>query len=250
MRKKLWVAAAVSATLVVQTPLGVAAGGSSSDAPATPSDAAGVEVECTNGAAEGTTVAWMEGTGISSWAEARTAAATYAEGAYLAEIRSADLQACVAQLLALPGPAFGLNPWVGGSDGTVEGEWRWVTSGEQFWQGDTSGAAVAGRFENWSVDGDGNKAEPNDFESAEDCMVIGVEAPNRWNDNGCSNADVPYLVMFPTPGFGTSTTLPPDSTTSTTPARPSTTLPADPAVSVGAVDSGRTRGTVVPRFTG
>lgn len=249
MRTKLWVAAAVSATLVALTPLGVAAGGSTPDAPATPADAGGVEVECTNGTAEGTTVAWMQGTGVGSWDEARTAAATYADGAYLAEIRSADLQACVAQLLATPGPAFGLNPWIGGSDGAVEGEWRWVTSDEQFWQGDTAGAAVAGRFENWSADGSGNKTEPNDFASAEDCMVIGTEAPNPWNDNGCSNADVPYLVMFPTPGSVDSTTVPPDSTPSTTPAGPTSTLADDPAVLVGD-DSGRTPDPVVPRFTG
>jgi Ca2+-binding RTX toxin-like protein len=44
--------------------------------------------------------------------------------------------------------------WMGASDSTVEGEWRWDTgaeAGQQFWSGGSGGSAVAGAYSNWGA---------------------------------------------------------------------------------------------------
>ncbi len=53
--------------------------------------------------------------------------------------------------------------WLGASDTTVEGEWRWtdgVEAGIQFWQGDNTGSVVNNMYENW------NAGEPDDATGA------------------------------------------------------------------------------------
>ncbi|MEZ6087255.1 MAG: lectin-like protein [Pirellulaceae bacterium] len=42
--------------------------------------------------------------------------------------------------------------WLGASDDVVEGEWYWYSAGnqgQQFWEGNASGYAVNGAYENW-----------------------------------------------------------------------------------------------------
>jgi len=54
----------------------------------------------------------------------------------------------------------GEGTWIGATDETVEGEWRWVNDGTQFWQGGSAaegGYPVAGSYVNWQPD------EPNDL---------------------------------------------------------------------------------------
>jgi hypothetical protein len=41
-------------------------------------------------------------------------------------------------------------PWLGASDEAVAGEWRWA-DGTQFWQGNQTGAPVAGLYANWAA---------------------------------------------------------------------------------------------------
>jgi len=41
------------------------------------------------------------------------------------------------------------NSWIGASDVTVEGEWRWQ-DGTLFWLGDDTGAPQAGLYDNWA----------------------------------------------------------------------------------------------------
>jgi Ca2+-binding RTX toxin-like protein len=67
--------------------------------------------------------------------------------------------------------------WLGGSDGAVNGEWRWVggpNDGQQFWQGQVAGTPVGGAYTNWSA------GEPNDYNGFE----ANVEMVNggQWND--------------------------------------------------------------------
>ncbi len=67
--------------------------------------------------------------------------------------------------------------WIGGSDGAVNGEWRWVggpDDGLQFWQGQAAGSSVGGAYTNWSP------GEPNDYNGFE----ANIELVNggRWND--------------------------------------------------------------------
>ncbi len=66
--------------------------------------------------------------------------------------------------------------WIGASDADVEGEWKWVTgpeAGTQFWQGDASGAAVNGQYNNWV------SVEPNN-QNNEDYGHSGNNG--TWND--------------------------------------------------------------------
>lgn len=67
--------------------------------------------------------------------------------------------------------------WIGGSDGAVNGEWRWVggpDDGLQFWQGQAAGSSVGGAYTNWSP------GEPNDYNGFE----ANIELVNggQWND--------------------------------------------------------------------
>ena len=66
----------------------------------------------------------------------------------LVTIRSATEQALVEQLAA----DAGTNIWLGVTDATVEGEWRWLSGGDetdQFWEGGPSGYNVDGAYTNW-----------------------------------------------------------------------------------------------------
>lgn len=95
-----------------------------------------------------------------SWQAARTAAAgkTFlgATG-FLATITSAAEQSFVNGLLSG-------NAWLGATDETVEGEWRWVTgpeAGTLFWQGNFTGSAVGGNYTNWLAGEPNNAGEGN-----------------------------------------------------------------------------------------
>lgn len=66
--------------------------------------------------------------------------------------------------------------WVGGTDGAVEGQWRWADIGLQFADG---ASAVGGNYVNW------NGGEPNDV-NGEDCLEI--SPAGVWNDAACDGA--------------------------------------------------------------
>ena len=108
-----------------------------------------------------------------TWAEAQSRAV--AMGGNLVRIDSAAENAFLAGLLDETGDA---SAWIGGSDQTTEGEWRWADNGEQFWQGlaannPTPGSAVGGRYSN------GNVGEPNDV-GGEDFAEL--QSSGGWND--------------------------------------------------------------------
>lgn len=71
------------------------------------------------------------------------------------------------------------NIWIGGTDSTVEGAWRWVTgagaeSGAQFWQGNASGSAQNGYYTNF------NATQPNAGNTDED--YLGMTDGGLWTD--------------------------------------------------------------------
>jgi hypothetical protein len=75
----------------------------------------------------------------------------------------------------------------GATDQGNEGDWLWV-GGEQFWEGDEDGNAVAGRYNNW---GGGT---PNNT-SNEDCALMNAMT-GAWGDRTC-NALYPYVCEQP-----------------------------------------------------
>jgi hypothetical protein len=82
------------------------------------------------------------------------------------------------------------STWIGGSDATVEGEWRWTSgpeSGQQFWQGGAGGSTVSGSYANWGG------GEPNNSGGNED--HVHLRADGRWNDqNGGTSFN--YLIEW------------------------------------------------------
>ncbi len=130
-------------------------------------------------------------TGNISWVDARAhAAATNSSDPefnhYMATITSSDEQDEIDRQLR--GAATNIALWLGGSDQTSEGDWRWVEGpeglenggiGHQFWQGKgigSGGYAPNGAYENWN-----DPNEPNDSGGNEDALQI-LSTDGEWND--------------------------------------------------------------------
>jgi flagellin-like hook-associated protein FlgL len=137
-------------------------------------------------------------TGSMNWTDAR-AHATAANASdpdydhYMATVTSSEEQDEIDRQLG--DAANGTALWLGGSDQTNEGDWRWVEGpegkengglGRLFWQGNgtktppapgkTTGSAYNGAFENWN-----DPNEPNDSGGGEDALQI-LSTDGEWND--------------------------------------------------------------------
>lgn len=69
-----------------------------------------------------------------------------------------------------------VNAWLGGGDGAVEGEWRWLVgpeAGQQFWQGGVGGSTVGGSYANWGG------GEPNNSGNED---TVHMRPDGLWND--------------------------------------------------------------------
>lgn len=124
-----------------------------------------------------------------TWNNANTNAQTrtkYGATGYLTTITSQAENEFVAERLLNAG-------WMGASDATSEGDWKWVTgpeNGTSFWSGLSNGSAVSGRYSNWGT------GEPNDS-SGEDCAQFLTGSSGKWNDLPCSSYALPgYVVEY------------------------------------------------------
>lgn len=130
-----------------------------------------------------------------SWADAKTAAENSTLNGltgYLATITNADENNLISQKLAG-------NAWLGASDADVEDTWKWVTgpeAGTVFWNGDGSGSAVSGQYENWKTN------EPNDTGSDEDYAHMYAD-DGTWNDFNETNTVAGYVIEYNTTGTPT-----------------------------------------------
>ena len=119
-----------------------------------------------------------------SHAEAVTAAATFTfagRTGHLATITSAAEQSFALGLVGAANLA-----WLGGTDQTQQGVWRWTGGPEAGTQFSNGATPTGGAYTNWLG------GEPNGG-SSEDCVHIWGAQAGRWNDRVCT-APTAYLV--------------------------------------------------------
>ena len=130
-----------------------------------------------------------------TWTEAE--AICVSMGGHLVSINSAEEQKLIEEILP-----FGIMNlyWIGATDKDSEGVWKWVDTGEVFWQGQSNGSGTG--YSNW------NSGEPNDNESEEDYAHIynNNVSFGKWNDiTGVATSPTGFICEVDT------TKLKPDS---------------------------------------
>lgn len=174
-----------------------------------------------------------------TWNNANTNAQTrtkYGATGYLTTVTSASENSFVAERLLNAG-------WMGASDSSVEGDWKWVTgpeSGTSFWSGASGGSTVSGRYANWGT------GEPNNS-GDEDCAQFLTGGTGKWNDLPCASTTLPgYVVEYGSPSSPISiATHNVSITTQAANNYPNTPTSLGPA----GVTSGNWSNTSIPTFT-
>lgn len=162
-----------------------------------------------------------------TWTAARAAANSATLNGmqgYLATVTSAD------EFTFIKSKTGGSQAWLGGTDQTVEGEWRWIDdpgvpadeSGVLFWLGASGGSAQNGMYTAW------NGGEPNDSGSDEDALQI--TTLGNWNDLPTNSSSLTYVIEYtPSASSGSLATLNISSATAPT---ISTLAPEDDSTTV------------------
>lgn len=139
---------------------------------------------------------FIEASGI-SWTNARIAAEAktfFGRKGYLATVTSQGENEFIKEKTSG-------NGWIGASDyytelnrvvgnyytdqAQAEGQWYWVTgpeAGTQFWQGGSNGSSVDGGYENWYVNPNGVRGEPNNSGGEHYAHILGTNGA-FWNNN-------------------------------------------------------------------
>lgn len=70
------------------------------------------------------------------------------------------------------------DTWIGASELGAANQWRWSRDDSQFWQGQSGGMAVGGRYSHW---------ETNEPSGNGDCALLWTAA-GAWDDSSCGNS--------------------------------------------------------------
>lgn len=114
-----------------------------------------------------------------SWAESRTLCRGIAATWDLASPRTPDESAFLAEHMTV-------QSWLGATDASGEGDWKWISDGVSFWSGDgTTGQVVSGQYSNW------NGNEPNGGNSSNCARAVppqeaGASRQAPWADLTCT----------------------------------------------------------------
>jgi hypothetical protein len=74
--------------------------------------------------------------------------------------------------------------WLGASDATVEGEWRWL-DGDLFWLGSDTGTPQNGLYNAWYAG-----TQPSAQQPARDCALLDLGSSSGWYDSDCTFTQV------------------------------------------------------------
>lgn len=127
---------------------------------------------------------YVESDGI-SWTNARTAASNrsyFGLTGYLATIISSEENNYIKDKIRRTDNTTP-EGWLGASDATTEGTWKWVTGPEQtgsnshFWTGTASGSAAGGNFSDWELN---NGLQPDNAQGDEHYLMF--HPSGKWND--------------------------------------------------------------------
>ncbi len=153
-----------------------------------------------------------------TWLSATSAAKARSVGGspgYLAQIDDAAENQNIFNrlLIGIPSAQFnntrapdggnGAYVWIGAADRVTEGAWIWDGDGDgagpQFWQGNNTGAAVGGLYNNWGRTGSVQN-EPDNFNNLQDAAGISLDGwplgvAGQWNDVNETNS-LYYLIEF------------------------------------------------------
>jgi hypothetical protein len=124
--------------------------------------------------------------GTSNWDQAR--AGCQAQGMDLAVIGSAEENQFLFDWIS----KNRRQAFIGGTDVTTEGDWRWV-DGTPFWSGAASGSPVDSAYNNW-VPGQPDNAASATYEG--DCLYMSWGESGRWQDWWCLQA-LDYVCETP-----------------------------------------------------
>lgn len=107
--------------------------------------------------------------------------------------------------------------WIGATDATTEGDWKWGLGGTSFWSGQGAagsggGSAVGGAYINWGGTSKGTPNEPDNYSNIQDGGAIGLASwptgsPNplgvagEWNDISQTN-QLYYIVEVESTSIG------------------------------------------------
>ena len=163
----------------------------------TPSSAGTITIDATLKGAAGGTRETFNGHAYEiidskvNWATAKSLAEGSAfggVGGYLATVTSTGEEAYLQARM-------NDGAWIGGSDSSSEGDWRWVTGPENntlFWSG---GSPMNGAYTLWQAGQPDNNGD-------EDCLELRFNGSESWNDEKCSSLRN-YIIEY-----GTDSALP------------------------------------------